>query len=77
MFVYRCFSGILHTSERQAPVLKCLSFFAETFGEDTINKLLIPKAEGMVSSHIMCRLVSVSSADRILPSLVYQWVAVS
>lgn len=46
--LYRCFSGILHLRGREVSALKCLSSFAECYGETVIRKMYVPHAENMV-----------------------------
>ncbi len=39
---------MLHTEERQYPLLKCLAYFAETYGEAVVVKLYLPRAAALV-----------------------------
>lgn len=47
--LYRCFSGILDLKGREVAALRCLTSFAECYGETVVRKMYVPHAENMVS----------------------------
>ena len=47
--LYRCFIGILNSKGRETSAIKCLSSYAEYYGESVILKYYIPYAESLVS----------------------------
>lgn len=46
--LHRCFSGVLHLKGREVAALKCLTSFAECYGETIVKKMYVPHAENMV-----------------------------
>ena len=47
--LHRCFSGILNLKGREVAALRCLTSFAECYGETVVKKMYVPHAESMVS----------------------------
>ena len=50
--LHRSFTGILHLKGREVAVLRCLTSFAEYYGEIVVMKMYIPRAENMVQQHV-------------------------
>ncbi len=46
--LHRCFLGVLHLMGRERAVLKCLTAFAEYYGETVVINMYVPRAENMV-----------------------------
>ena len=48
--LHRCFLGILNSKGRETSAVKCLSSYAEYYGETIILRFYVPHAENLVSS---------------------------
>ena len=48
--LHRCFLGILNSKGRETSAVKCLSSYAEYYGETVILRFYVPHAENLVSS---------------------------
>lgn len=46
--LHRCFSGILQLKGKEVAALRCLSSYAECYGETVVMKMYVPHAESMV-----------------------------
>ena len=47
--LHRCFMGILNSNGRETSAVKCLSSYAEYYGETVVLRFYIPHAENLVS----------------------------
>ena len=47
--LHRCFLGVVNSNGREVSVVKCLTAYAEYYGESVILKFYIPHAENLVS----------------------------
>lgn len=50
--LHRCFTGVLGLRGKEVVALKCLTSFAECYGETVVRKMYVPHAENMVVSAI-------------------------